>query len=462
MASHSSPRLCGRGNEKFADCINRGEAWEDTFPIRGADGQYRWFLSRAVPLRNDAGQIVRWCGTNTDITDSRNAESAIRESESRFRSLITATAQVVWTTDAGGAFTPEQTAWTEFTGQTPGESVGAGWINAVHPDDRNDTEATWQAGIAAQTPVEIEHRVRRADGENRYMEMRAVPVREESGAVREWIGAHADITERKEVEFALSEYATRQARVAETLQRSLLNTPPGDAFGGVKIATYYEAALDEAQVGGDFFDVFALKGGKLALVVGDVTGKGLKAAEHTGQIKYALRAFLRENPDPADALTRVNHLLTDAQDLDDNFVVEDTNAMAVTVVAVLEPRTGVLRCASGGSEPPVWFHAVSRSCTELDSRGVVVGAYSESVYRTTEVIMEHGDMLLLATDGVTEARRSRSEFFGNDGVMQTVQSACTDSCNPEKISAAVVAAAKRYSATGEFGDDVCMVVLRRE
>ncbi|MBC8140901.1 MAG: SpoIIE family protein phosphatase, partial [Armatimonadetes bacterium] len=447
----------------WMDAVRTGNPYENVVPFRRAsDGSYRNFLVRGEPVRSASGEITRWIGTSIDVHDREVIADALRESEARFRSLITATAQIVWTTDATGAFTSGQTAWADFTGQTEDEYLGVGWINAVHPDDRGDTGRMWQAGITAQTPIEIEHRVCRTDGVYRYMEMRAVPVRETGGTVREWIGVHADISERKEVEFALSEYATRQARVAETLQRSLLNTPPGDSFGGVKIATYYESALDEAQVGGDFFDVFALKGNKIALVVGDVTGKGLKAAEHTGQIKYALRAFLRENPDPADALTRVNHLLTDAQDLDDNFQTEDTNAMAVTVVAVLEPATGILRCASGGSEAPIWFHANNRVCTELDTRGVVVGAYSESVYQATEAIMEHGDMLILATDGVTESRRSRREFFGNEGVAQAVESACGDTCDPEKTIAAVVGAAKRYNSTGEFFDDVCMVVLRRE
>ena len=446
---------------KFAAHIERGEEWEDTFPIRGVDGQYRWFLSRAVPLKDDGGKIVRWFGTNTDITAARDAEAEIRQSEARFRSLITATAQIVWTTDANGAFAAVQPAWESFTGQPFGEYQQSGWIKAVHEDDCEATVAQWEAALAAQTPFEIEHRLRRADGVFRYMLVRAVPVRAADDSVREWVGVHSDISERKTVEIALSEYATKQARVAETLQRSLLNAPPGDAFAGVTLATHYEPALDEAQVGGDFFDVFALRGGKVAFVVGDVTGKGLKAAEHTGQIKYALRAFLRENADPADAVARVNRLLTDAQFLDVNFDADDMNAMAAATVAVLEPSTGRLQVTGSGSEFPLWYHGAGACCTEIMTQGVVVGAYGDSVYTTTEVVMEPGDLLILCTDGITEARRSRHDFFGNEGVRAAAESAYAVSGDPEDMCAAIVQAAKGYSATGQFSDDVCLLVARR-
>lgn len=448
--------------EKFVDHVQRGVVWEDTFPIRGADGAYRWFLSRAIPLRDDAGKIVRWFGTNTDITDSRRAEEEVRRSEERFRSLITATAQIVWTTRANGAFRTEQPAWSAFTGQSPDEYKGAGWLESVHEDDRDDTAQQWQEAVATHSIFMSEHRLRRADGVYRYMSVRAVPVMETGGAVREWIGVHTDITERKEVEFALAEYATKQARVAETLQQSLLNHPPSRAFPGIVVATKYEPALDEAQVGGDFFDVFALVGGKIALIVGDVTGKGLKAAEHTGQIKYALRAFLRENADPADALFRVNRLLTDAQLLDLPIEGEENNAMAAATVAVLDTATGKLVVAGGGAEFPLLYRAKKGVCEEVNTSGLVIGAYAQSTYESSESLLESGDLLILTTDGITESRRGRREFFGNEGVASTVESIGRQTSEPEAVAVAIIEAARNYSTSGTFRDDVCLLAVRRD
>ncbi|MEC7522175.1 MAG: ATP-binding protein [Myxococcota bacterium] len=69
--------------EKFRGCIERGEAWEDTFPLRGADGQYRWFLSRATPIRDASGAVEHWFGTNTDVTEHRQLEVALKEADRR-------------------------------------------------------------------------------------------------------------------------------------------------------------------------------------------------------------------------------------------------------------------------------------------------------------------------------------------------------------------------------------------
>lgn len=74
--------------QHFQQCLSTGEAWEDTFPLRGKDGNYRWFLSRAIPIRNAAGEILRWFGTNTDITDLKLSEEALRRSEERLRSFV--------------------------------------------------------------------------------------------------------------------------------------------------------------------------------------------------------------------------------------------------------------------------------------------------------------------------------------------------------------------------------------
>ncbi len=97
------PEHTGRVVTKFKACVATGEIWEDTFPLRGADGEYRWFLSRAVPIKDAAGRITRWFGTNTDITDLRNAQEALRLSKefteeqvrSRTRELELRTSEVI-------------------------------------------------------------------------------------------------------------------------------------------------------------------------------------------------------------------------------------------------------------------------------------------------------------------------------------------------------------------------------
>ncbi|HET7437530.1 MAG TPA: PAS domain S-box protein, partial [Thermoanaerobaculia bacterium] len=132
------------------------------------------------------------------------ANDALRRSEERYRSLIDATAAIVWNTPASGEFATEQPSWTAFTGQTFEELRGYGWLDAVHPDDREPTVRLWNALLSGSTSVyEMEQRLRRHDGEYRFMSVRAVPLRADDGSVREWIGVHTDVTVERRLQEAL-------------------------------------------------------------------------------------------------------------------------------------------------------------------------------------------------------------------------------------------------------------------
>jgi PAS domain S-box-containing protein len=183
--------------ERFKAAIQTGDAWEDTFPLRRADGVYRWFLSRALPQRDGEGRVVRWFGTNTDITEQRDADEALRRSEARFRTLVDAAADIIWSTTADGVLLPPQEGWTRFTGQSGPALAVTGWLDAVHPDDQEMTLVTWRDAVANGARYHVEHRVRRRDGEYRHMEVSAVPVINAIGEIVEWVGIHTDVTARR-------------------------------------------------------------------------------------------------------------------------------------------------------------------------------------------------------------------------------------------------------------------------
>ena len=134
-------------------------------------------------------------------------------SEGRFRTMIEASASIIWLMPPSGRFAGPQAAWTSFTGQDAASLQGDGWLLAVHPDDMEATAQAWPEAIAAGLPFVLEHRLRRADGAWRDMFVRGVPVynevapnkagRDDAGRVQEWVGTHTDITEQRRAEAEL-------------------------------------------------------------------------------------------------------------------------------------------------------------------------------------------------------------------------------------------------------------------
>ncbi len=159
-----------------------------------------------------AGMVV------TDVTTRNRLERRLKDSETRFRTLTENSAAIIWTTTAEGGLAGDQSQWTNFTGQSDEAAQGGGWLDAVHPDDREATRESWHRAVAAVRPYLTEHRLHRADGAYRHMAVQAVPVLAEDGAVREWVGMHTDITERVLAQEALA--AARDAAEAANRAKS--------------------------------------------------------------------------------------------------------------------------------------------------------------------------------------------------------------------------------------------------
>lgn len=189
-------------NREQFDRLMRGECREYFFQKRyiRKDGQVIWVQVSLAVVRDDQGRAVRACGVIQDVTHDKLAEDALRRSEQRFRSLVEATAAIVWGTSASGEFEQDQPGWRAFTGQTTEQYKGLGWLQAGHPDDRERIAQAWTRAVATRTYYHDEHRLRRHDGVYRHMLARAIPILDEAGEVREWIGVHNDVEDLKQAE----------------------------------------------------------------------------------------------------------------------------------------------------------------------------------------------------------------------------------------------------------------------
>ncbi len=151
----------------------------------------------------ETNEPIAIASISRDIRDRKTAEDVLKQSEERFRYLAEATAQIIWIANADGFMAIEQPTWTAFTGQTFDNYKGSGWLETIHSDDRDRVASSWLAAIGNRVPYEVEFRMRRYDGEYRYMSCRAVPILNADGSIREWVGANTDITDRFLAEEAL-------------------------------------------------------------------------------------------------------------------------------------------------------------------------------------------------------------------------------------------------------------------
>ncbi len=203
-------------NETLQDTVRRAGKSRREFRIhRRSDGACRHVESVETVRTNDKGEAEWVVGTNLDVTDRKRDVEALRESDERYRAATIAVSDVVWTNNADGLMQGEQRGWEEFTGQSREEYQGYGWAKAVHPEDAQRTIDAWVRAVAEKRTFVFEHRVRRRDGEWRVCLIRAVPILNADG-IREWVGVHSDITERKRDEEKLRQLA---ADLSETDRR---------------------------------------------------------------------------------------------------------------------------------------------------------------------------------------------------------------------------------------------------
>jgi PAS domain S-box-containing protein len=192
-----------------------------------AKGTARWWEVTVSPILGEAGQVERILSVSRDVTEVQIANEQIRRSEARFRSLVTATTAIVWGSAGNGEFDAEQPGWTAFTGMAFDRFQGLGWLDAIHADDRAHSSASWAAAIATGTLYEVEHRLQRADGQFRYMSVRAVPIFAPDGTVNEWVGVHTDIHDRKASEAILRDNEERVRLATESAELGLWAWHPG-------------------------------------------------------------------------------------------------------------------------------------------------------------------------------------------------------------------------------------------
>jgi PAS domain S-box-containing protein len=194
--------------KKWLADMAAGEPSEDEMRLRRADGEYRWFLVRTAPLRDEQGNLVKWYGVSIDIEDHKRAES-------QSRTLLDAIPQQIWSGPSDGTFDYCNERWRSYMGLGLEELQGDGWQSMLHPDDRERVLRAWHKSVTMGTPYEQEERHRGVDGTYRWFLARGLPLPDAEGRIVRWYGTNTDIEDRKQAEEELRQLSGQLLRLQD-------------------------------------------------------------------------------------------------------------------------------------------------------------------------------------------------------------------------------------------------------
>ncbi len=262
----------------WEQCVRAGLPWDVEHRFRGVDGRWRPVLARGVPVRDDEGAITAWVGINLDISQLKQAENELRESEARFRSMADNAPVLIWVMGVGGCqFVNRE--YLRFVGSNSlDELSGMKWTRHLHPDDRDAYVRAYTDAFGRQQAFEAHVRMRRADGEYRWLTCNGAPRLRADGTFLGYVGCSVDVTDIKASEEALREADRRKDDFLAMLGHELRNPLAGIVTGAQVLGmlrlegdahdmqgVISRQATHMSQIVDDLLDVSRIARGKLTL-----------------------------------------------------------------------------------------------------------------------------------------------------------------------------------------------------
>ena len=416
------------------------------------DGNVVWVHNSVSIVRDSLGNPVSIVSLSEDISEQRRTESALQGAvdalqlaNQRNADILEAISDAFFALDQNWRYTYLNDQAEQLIGKKREHVIGKCiWDEQGH-NPGSSYHREYHRAVRDRAQVTFEE-VHTSTGE--WFEIRAFP--SESGLA---VNIH-NITARKELEAEKERLRLREHNIASQLQEALQPAIPPNVHG-LALSKYYEPALAQTEgVGGDFYDVFAIRDGCTALIVGDLSGKGLAAASQVATVRNMLRACIYREETLKDAVNSLNRMLEE-----NNLLTGFTTLF----VGAFDIESKLLKYVNCGQEPALVRRYQTFSVESLDPTGPIMGTIPNAEFSECTVQMQSGDAVVIFTDGITEAGESRTNMLGIRGVSEVLGLPIAEDTEgspvavAEQLGVRLINCVDSYSKTG-IRDDICLLV----
>lgn len=396
-----------------------------------------WILARANPLRNEAGELCGGVVVFSDITKRKETETRIVT----LTNAVEQTADSIVITNRDGLVEYVNPAFEGTTGYARAEILGRNpriLKSGLH--DASFYTELW-ATITSGKPFRATIANRKKSGEIYFAEQTITPMRDTAGSITHFVSVIKDVTEQRKLE-----EQEAQMRLARAVQQQFYRNPPPQVDGFDMAGASYPAHA----TGGDYFDFVPFPEGSIGIAVGDICGHGIASALLMVELRACLRAFARQSLDVPEILALTNGALV--RDL-------EQGRFATLTFCHLQPPTRTVVYASAGHVPGYILDARGDTKWTLGSRNVPLGLFPDLAFSCSEEIkLEPGEILVLLTDGITEAERPDQTQFGAQRALNFIRDHREESA--EQIVAGLYQAVRDFTGGLPQIDDITAVICK--
>jgi PAS domain S-box-containing protein len=420
------------------------------------DGRQILTESTGLPIFNGEGKLLKWRGVDRDITARLHFQDALIESEKRIRLIIESSLNAIVIMDSYGIVNDWNHRAEKMFGWTKTEAIGQRLEMLIIPTaqrnaHRQGLKHFLQAGVGPYLNQLVELIAVRRDGTEFPVEVSVSPLKLGNSYI--FSGFIHDISNRKAAEQQIRQAQINLAitqseiKIAQHIQASLSPSAPIKSKD-FEVTGY---CLPADQIGGDYFDYFYRDTDRLDMIIADVSGHSIGPALFMVETRSAIRTQALGPAKPAEILNVLN-----------NFLFEDLNKTDYFITLFYLQYNFLnhqLSFANAGHPPPLLLSQFQTVCRQLDADGLILGVNKNVDFEERTVNLSQGDLILLYTDGLTEAENGSGEFFGLQRVGDILVQYSQQS--PQAIIEALLEQLKHFCQSSSFNDDITLMVFKR-